>query len=132
MGRKKTAKKGAWKPVRVRPEWLERLREAHKKNPTFSPTVDLATESEPKLLELACRIAVSHISGWLWEQVDKDVQKIIQAERRDAILTVANHCGARVQTNADGSITVIARRKESPDVTLPTLGTSLPRPAMLN
>ena len=132
MGRKKTAQKGDWKPVRVKPEWLEMLREAYKNNPSFSPSVDLAAASEPSLLQLACRVAASHISGWIWEQVDKDVQKIIQTERRDAILTVANHCGARTQTNADGSITVIARRKESPDVTLPTLGASLPRPAMLN
>ena len=132
MGRKRTAKKGDWKPVRVKPEWLEMLREAHKRNPSFSSGVDLATASEPSLLQLACRVAASHISGWIWEQVDKDVQKIIQAERRDAILTVANHCGARVQTNADGTITVIARRKESPDVTLPTLGVPLPRPTMFN
>ena len=120
-----------WKQIRIRPEWIEWLRTASQKNPTFSPNMDLATMKEPKLLELACRIAVSHISGWLFEKIEEDVAKIIQAERRDAILTVANHLGGRVQTNEDGTITVMTRRKESPNLTLP-LDSQFKLPTMLN
>ena len=121
MGKKKKAgsEKSGWKQVRIRTEWLDKLRAAHKTNPTFSPDVDLATMKEPFLLDLACRIAAGHISGWIWKQVDQQVQRIIQAERRDAILTVANHMGGRVETNEDGSLTVVAPRKKSPNATFP-------------
>ena len=117
-----------WKQVRVRTEWLDKLRAAGKKNPAFSTDIDLATMKEPSLLDLACRIAASHISGWLWVEVDRQVQRIIQAERRDAILTVANHMGGRVETNEDGTLTVIAPRKKSPNSTFPTLPASSPTP----
>ena len=42
------------------------MRVAGKKNPAFSPTVDLKTASEPKLLHLACQVASLYISGWFW------------------------------------------------------------------
>ena len=48
----KIADKSAWKPVRVKKEWLEMIREAHKKNPDFSPTFDLADASEPHLIHV--------------------------------------------------------------------------------
>ena len=41
------SEKSGWKQVRIRTEWLDKIREAHKKNPAFSPTVDLTTASEP-------------------------------------------------------------------------------------
>ena len=132
MSKTALEKRGGWKQTRIRPEWIERLRAAHKSNPDFSPNVNLATMKEPKLIELACQIAASHISGWIWEQVDKDVQRIIQAERRDAILTTALHLGGQVEPHADGTITVIAPRKVKPKTTLPAESLKVTRPTLFN
>ena len=114
---------GGWKLVRIRAEWVDMLRMAYKHNPAFSPDVDLTTMKEPQLIELACRSASGLISGWIWKQVDEWVQEIVQAERRDAIFTVANHLGAQVETHSDGTFTVIAPtvvapREETPEITI--------------
>ena len=53
-----------WKPVRVRKEWLDVVREAGELKPEASPTLDLTKCSEPKLLEYACKVASSYILGW--------------------------------------------------------------------
>ena len=54
---KKTKTASDWKPVRVRKEWLDVVREAGELQPIrASPTLDLTTCSEPKLLEYACKL----------------------------------------------------------------------------
>ena len=57
------------------------MRVAGKKNPAFSPTVDLKTASEPKLLHLACQVASLYISGWFWERLTPDLDKIVEMEK---------------------------------------------------
>ena len=78
MGRKKTAKKGDWKPVRVRKEWLDVVREAGELQPKASPTLDLTTCSEPKLLEYACKVACSYILGWFDPVHQKELEEANQ------------------------------------------------------
>ena len=76
-----------WKPVRVRKEWLDVVREAGELQPKASPTLDLTTCSEPKLLEYACRVAASYILGWFdpvhqKELVDSHQLKTVQLVAR--------------------------------------------------
>ena len=104
--RKKT-KAGTWKPVRVQHAWLDKIREAHKKNPSFSPNCDLATTSDPNVINVACQIASVMISGLFWEKLTPDIDRIVDIARLDAATRVAAHFGGKVVTNADGSLTVI-------------------------
>ena len=115
--RKKTKTATDWKPVRIRKEWLDMLREAGRQNPGFSPTVDLTTESEPKLLHMACQVAALYISGWFWERLTPDLDQIIVLERLRVAIKVAAFFRADVRQNADQSITIIARGK--PDFVIP-------------
>ena len=127
MGRHKTAKPGDWTTVRVRPEWLDMLRAAGQKNPSFSPTVDLTTASAPKLLHLACQVAALHISGWFWDRLTPDLDQIVDLARLQAAVQVAAFFGAEVQKNADQSLTIIARGKT--DYTIPkSQNASFPKP----
>ena len=134
MGKKKKAgsEKSGWKQVRIRPEWLDLIREAHKKNPAFSPTVDLSTASEPNLIHVACQVASLSISGWLWERLTPHIDQIVDRVRLDAAVRVAGHFGGRVVTNDDGSISVIKPDGKMPD--FPTVPTpqQLPRPTMFH
>lgn len=119
MGRRKTVKPGDWTTVRVRPEWLDMLRSAHKQDPTFSPNVDLKTASAPHLLHVACQVASLVISGWIWDRLTPDIDRLVDKVRLDAVIRVAAHFGATVQTNADGSLTVNAPGKDMPNATIP-------------
>ena len=103
MGRKKTSKKGDWKPVRVRPEWLDQVRAACKKNKRHALPFDPDTVSEPKLLEFACDIAAWVTSDEFHKQLKPAMDKAVL----DAATRVAAHFGGKIVTNADGSLTVI-------------------------
>ena len=106
MARKKITDKSAWKPVRVKKEWLELIRWAHKKNPEFSPTFDLADASEPHLLHVACQIASLYISGWFWDRLEPDIDRIVDLARVEAAVSVATHLGAAISKNPDGTLTI--------------------------
>ena len=108
MGRKKLENPVNWKPVRIQKEWLDMLRAAGQKNPSFSPTVDLTTASEPKLLHLACQVAALYISGWFWERLTPDLDHIVELSEFRGAVRVAAHFGATVQRNADHSLTITA------------------------
>ena len=129
---KKTKTASDWKPVRVRKEWLDKIRAAHQKNPSFSPTCDLATTSEPNIVNIACQIASTMISGLFWEQLEPHIAQIVDQVRLDAAVRVAGQLGARVVTNDDGSISVIEADGKIPD--FPTVPTQkpLPRPTMFH
>ncbi len=131
MARKKIADKSAWKPVRVKKEWLDMIREAHKKNPDFSPTLDLGDASEPHLIHVACKVAALYISGWIWERLTPDLDQIVDLEKLRTAVQVAAFFGAEVRKNADQSLTLIARGK--PDYTLPTdESTRFPKPKFIH
>ena len=106
MGRKKTVNKGDWTPVRVRKEWLDKMREAHKSNPSFSPTCDLATTSEPNILNVACQIASVMISGLFWKKLTPDIDRMIARARAETAVAVAAHLGASIRRNPDGTLTI--------------------------
>ena len=106
MSRRNKAKAGDWKPVRVRKEWLELIRFAHKKNPDFSPTVDLADASEPHLIEVACQIAALYISGWFWDRLEPEIDRMVDLARVQAAVDVARHLGATIRKNPDGTLTI--------------------------
>ena len=101
MGRKKTAKKGDWKPIRVRPAWLDKLRAALKKAP--DPPFDIDKASDPTVLHFACDIAAWVASGEFLAKLEPAAA----ATRLDVATRVAAHFGGTVVTNADGSLTVI-------------------------
>ena len=124
--------KSGWKQVRIRTEWLDLIREAHKKNPAFSPTVDLSTASEPNLIHVACQVASLTISGWLWERLTPHIDQIVDRARLDAAVRVAGHFGGRVVTNNDGSLTVIAPGQDPPDFPTVPAPQPLPRPTVFN
>ena len=127
MGRKKAEHPVKWKPVRIQQEWIDMMRMAGQKNPSFSPTVDLTTASEPKILHLACQVAALYISGWIWERLTPDLDQIIDLARLQSATQVAAFFGAEVRKNADQSITIIARGK--PDYTIPkSQNMSFPNP----
>ena len=117
MGRKKAEHPVKWKPVRVQQEWLDNMRAAGHINPSFSPTVDLETASEPKLLQLACKVAALYIGGWIWERLTPDLDQIIDLARLQTAVKVAAFFRAEVRKNADQSITIIARGKR--ELTIP-------------
>ena len=105
---KKTATASDWKPVRVRKAWLDKIREAHKKNPAFSPTVDLATASEPHVINAACQIASMMISGWFWDRLTPEIDRIVDLARVEAAVSVATHLGATIRKNPNGrTLTII-------------------------
>ena len=104
MGRKKTAKKGDWKPVRVRKEWLDVVREAGELQPKASPTLDLTTCSEPKLLEYACKVACSYILGWFDPVHQKELE---EANQLKTVQLVAKVFGASARQESEGWISII-------------------------
>ena len=106
MARKKITDKSAWKPVRVKKEWLELIRWAHKKNPDFSPTFELADASDPHLLHVACQVASLYISGWFWDRLTPDIDRIVDLARVEAAVSVATHLGAAIRKNPDGTLTI--------------------------
>ena len=126
MGRKKAEHPVKWKPVRIQQEWIDMMRGAGQKNPSFSPTVDLTTASEPKLLHLACQCASLYISGWFWERLTPDIERIVNLEKLRTAIQVAAHFGAEVRESEDGTLTIVARRK--PDYTLPRAVVGFPKP----
>ena len=128
MGRKKTAKKGDWKPIRVRPISLDKVRAAHKQNPTFAP--ELGTASDPQLLAYALDIAAWCISGELWKNVEKTLNRECDRARLDAAIRVAKAFGGTVCTNPNGSITVVKPGQAKPS-TVPA-PVPIQRPNMFN
>ena len=104
MGIKKTAKKGDWKPVRVRKEWLDVVREAGELQPKASPTLDLTTCSEPKLLEYACKVACSYILGWFDPVHQKE---LVEANQLKTVQLVAKVFGASARQESEGWISIV-------------------------
>ena len=104
MGRKKTAKKGDWKPVRVRKEWLDVVREAGELQPKASPTLDLTTCSEPKLLEYACKVACSYILGWFDPVQHKE---LLEANQLKTVQLVTKVFGASARQESEGWISIV-------------------------
>ena len=106
MARKKILDKSDWKPVRIKKEWLDMIRWAHKKNPDFSPTLDLADASEPHLLHVACQVASLYISGWFWNRLGPEIDRIVDLARIQTAVSVATHLGAEIRKNPDGKLTI--------------------------
>ena len=106
---KKTKTASDWKPVRVRLAWLDKIREAHKANPSFSPTCDLATTSEPNIVNVACQIASTMISGLFWEKLTPEIDRIVDLARAETAVSVATHLGATIQQNPDGRTLAIIK-----------------------
>ena len=104
--RKKTKTATDWKPIRCRKAWIDMLREAHKKNPDFSPTFDLGGASEPHLIHVACQVASLYISGWFWERLTPEIDRIVELARVETAVNVATHLGAAVRKNQDGTLTI--------------------------
>ena len=97
-----------WKPVRIRQSWLNKIRDAHKANPSFSPTCDLATTGEPNLVNVACEIASTMISGLFWEQITPEIDQIVDQVRAETAVSVATHLGAKIHKSPDGkTLTII-------------------------
>ena len=117
VGPKKTQIPDDWKQIRVRRGWLELIREAHKANPSFSPTCDLATTSEPNIVNVACQIASTMISGLFWEKLTPDIDRIVDRVRADTAVSVALHLGATIRKNPDGTLTITKPGMD--DATLP-------------
>ena len=108
MGRKKTQIPNDWEQIRVRRGWLDKIREAHKANPSFSPTCDLATTSEPNIVNVACQIASTMISGLFWEKLTPEIDQIVDQVRAETAANVATHLGATIHTSPDGkTLTII-------------------------
>ena len=103
---KKTKTASDWKPVRVRLAWLDKIREAHKANPSFSPTCDLATTSEPNIVNVACQIASTMISGLFWEKLTPEIDRIVDQVRAETAVSVAMHLGAAIRKNPNGTLTI--------------------------
>ena len=107
--RKKTKTADDWKPVRVRKEWLDVVREAGELQPKASPTLDLTTCSEPKLLEYACKLACSTILGWLDPVREKELKELEDAHKLKTANFVARVFGAsaRSRPEDEGWISII-------------------------
>ena len=101
---KKTKTANDWKPVRIRKEWLDVVREAGELQPKASPTLDLTTCSEPKLLEYACKVACSYILGW-FDPVHQ--KQLIEANQLKTAALVAKVLGASVRQESEGWISII-------------------------
>ena len=106
MGRKKTLEPDDWKQIRVRSGWLDKIREAHKANPSFSPTCDLATTSEPNIVNVACQMAATMISGLFWERLTPEIDRIVDLARAETAVGVAMRLGATIKKNSDGTFTI--------------------------
>ena len=129
MDRKKIADKSAWKPVRVKKEWLDMMRAAGKENPRFGPTIDLTTASEPKTLQYACQVASWFIRGFFWDELRPQLDSIVGMEQAMTAKLVAAHFGAGVKREEDGSLWIIEEGK--PDSRLPIYESPrFPRSAM--
>ena len=123
MGRKKTAKKGDWKPVRVRPAWLDKLRAACKQSKRRTVPFDPDTVSEPKLLEFACDIAAWVASGEFSKQLRPAMDKVVL----DAATRVAAHFGAKIVLLEDGGLSVTEPGMDH-EVTVPAVPFEPPKP----
>ena len=102
--RKNTKDASDWKPVRVRKEWLDVVREASELRPEASPTLDLATCSEPKLLEYACKVASSYILGWFDPVLQKE---LVDAHQLKTVNLVAGVFGASARLESEGWISIV-------------------------
>ena len=101
---KKTKTASDWKPVRVRKEWLNAVREAGESQPKASPTLDLATCSEPKLLEYACKVAASYILGW-FDPIRQ--RELGEAHQLKTVSLVAKAFGASARLESEGWIAIV-------------------------
>ena len=93
-----------WKPVRIRKEWLDVVRESGAMNPKASPTLDLATCSEPKLVEYACKVACSYIRG-LFDPVQQ--KELTDAHQLKTVSLVAKVFGASARQESEGWISIV-------------------------
>ena len=108
---KKTKTADDWKPVRVRKAWLDVVREAGELQPKASPTLDLTTCSEPKLLEYACKLACSTILGWLDPVRQKEVKELEDAHKLKTANVVAKVFGASAMQESEGWISIVENEK---------------------
>ena len=123
MGRKKTAKKGDYKPVRVRPAWLARLRAACKQTLRRGVPFDPDTVSDPRLLEFACDIATWVASGEWSKQLRPEMDKVVL----DVATRVAARFNARIVLLEDGELSV-TKPGEDHEVTVPAVSFEPPKP----
>ena len=100
-----------WTPVRVRREWLNVVREAGELQPKASPTLDLTTCSEPKLLEYACKVACSYILGWLDPVRQKELKELEDAHKLKTANVVAAVFGASARLESEGWISIVENEK---------------------
>ena len=100
-----------WTPVRVRREWLNVVREAGELQPKASPTLDLTTCSEPKLLEYACKVACSYILGWLDPVREKELKELEDAHKLKTANVVAKVFGASARLESEGWISIVENEK---------------------
>ena len=126
---KKTKTADDWKPVRIRQAWLNKIRDAHKANPSFSPTCDLATTGEPNIVNVACQVASTMISGAFWESLTPDIDRIVDRVRAETAVSVALHLGGAVRQNPDGTLTITKPGLD--DATLPK-AEPVQRPPMIH
>ena len=129
MGRKKTAKKGDWKPVRVRPSSLAKLRAACKKRHKHTLPFDPDTVSDPKLLEFALDIATWVASDEFYKQL----RPAVEEARLDGATRVAAHFGAQLVLLEDGALSVTEPGMDH-EVTVPAVPFEPPKklPPMVN
>ena len=90
--------------MRVRKEWLGLVRKAGEENPKASPTLNLTTCSEPKLLEYACQVACSYILGWFDPVHQKE---LVEAHQLKTVSLVAKVFGASARLESEGWIAII-------------------------
>ena len=101
---KKTKDASDWKPVRVRKGWMDLVRKAGEGNPKVSPTLNLTTCSEPKLLEYACQVACSYILGWFDPVHQKE---LVEANLLKTVSLVTKVFGASARQESEGWISIV-------------------------
>ena len=87
------------------------VREAGELQPKASPTLDLATCSEPKLLEYACKVAASTILGWLDPVLQKGLKELEDAHKLKTAKVVAEVFGASAMQESEGWISIVENEK---------------------
>ena len=80
------------------------MRKAGEENPKASPTLDLTTCSEPKLLEYACHAACFYILGWFDPVHQRELE---EAHRLKTVQLVARVFGASARQESEGWISIV-------------------------
>ena len=120
---------GNWKTIRVRRKNLDCLRATTRANPcpkSFVPYLDVETLNDSALFDIACDLAVNQISGKLFKNVERKLQKWMHMCQHNGAVQVAAHFGATVRKEADGTYTIV--KTKGREIPLPPLpAPELPR-----